>query len=680
MNFSIIKRTVSLAIAMVMLSSSFVSSAATVRQTTTQIEENITGEEVVLSSVTISSVKNTAKGIKITWKQVEGAVSYSVVEIKNGAEGTRNKTKECSFVKQNVKSGSTYTFVVKAYGADNKEIAVSEKFNIKYVGIPTIKTFLNKISGTKIYWSACKGAAKYEVSYLNDKKVWKVIEVTDELNCLHDGLKTGKSYKYRVRCLDKDGKALNEYSAVKSNRFVAPVKITGISNGSSGVILKWKKVTGVSQYKIYKKTGKGAWKELATTKKATYTDRKVTSNTRYDYSIAALDKNKKAISVRKLTSGIKYIEAPRITRFKNIENGTEITWTKSNGASKYRIYYKVGNGNWNYLATVKGTTYTHKNLKNGKNYSYKVKCLDSKNNFISGARDGRTNLYVAPVKITGVSKVQKGTLVKWNNVKGVEGYRVFRKVYGGEWKKIGQVFNKASFTDTTAKKDVVYAYSVRAINKNGYFISAYYFNEKYYRNSKIATGIIGSKSTGYFYAGKDGKINFNYVNGIEEKGVKWIVTNGRAKKVTTRADGVLFRAAKEVTKATNTSMTREQKLKACFDYVKGAYIEKNPRIPHYLGMDWPLVYADDMLIRGVGNCCSYGSTFAFMAKAIGYTEVYCCNSGGHGWAEIDGLVYDPEWSRHRHKYSYYALSYDTKTDQNYKGAIAAGKPWMRIKI
>ncbi len=142
----------------------------------------------------------------------------------------------------------------------------------------------------------------------------------------------------------------------------------------------------------------------------------------------------------------------------------------------------------------------------------------------------------------------------------------------------------------------------------------------------------------------------------------------------------LQRAQAVVARITNDSMTKEQKLRVCYDYVKTAYPEIKPRIPHYTGMDWPVIYANDMFVRGAGNCCSYAAAFAYMAKAIGYDEVYCCNSGGHGWAEIDGLVYDPEWSNWHHAYDYFALSYDTKTDQDYKGAIGAGKPWMRIKI
>lgn len=206
-------------------------------------------------------------------------------------------------------------------------------------------------------------------------------------------------------------------------------------------------------------------------------------------------------------------------------------------------------------------------------------------------------------------------------------------------------------------------------------------NKYYYNTSGVLqkNGIVGSDKDGWYYADKNGKIDFSYSNGITQNGKDWNVMSGKATRVKTKSDKTLFRALKVVAKVTNKSMSKSQKLKACFNYTKNAYKELNPRIPHYHGSDWPIVYANDMFVDGAGNCFSYGAAFAYMAKAIGYKNVYCCNSGGHGWAEVDGLVYDPEWSRH-HAKDYYALNYNTTKDPNYKAAIASGYSWMHVKI
>ena len=187
------------------------------------------------------------------------------------------------------------------------------------------------------------------------------------------------------------------------------------------------------------------------------------------------------------------------------------------------------------------------------------------------------------------------------------------------------------------------------------------------------------KVTGYWYL-ENGILQEQKRTGVSIGGTDWNVSNGAAKKVETEADRTLFRAFGEVEKATTPDMTKEQKLRACFDYTKTHYAESRPRTPHYQGMDWPVIYANDMFVRGTGNCFSYAAAFGYLAKAIGYENVYCCHSGGHGWTEIDGLVYDPEWSKGHTQYNYFGLSYDTRTDVRYKEAISAGLPWMHVKI
>lgn len=188
--------------------------------------------------------------------------------------------------------------------------------------------------------------------------------------------------------------------------------------------------------------------------------------------------------------------------------------------------------------------------------------------------------------------------------------------------------------------------------------------------SALHTGMLGSGTAYYEQASKKTR---------KLSGQRIYINGKAAQGMSAESFATFQRAQAIVARITNDRMTKEEKLRVCFDYVK-RYQERNPRLPHYTGMDWPVIYANDMFVNGIGNCCSYASAFAYMARAIGYEEVYCCNSGGHGWAEIDGLVYDPEWSLHHHGHSYYALSYSTPTDQNYRGAIAARLPWMHVKI
>lgn len=205
----------------------------------------------------------------------------------------------------------------------------------------------------------------------------------------------------------------------------------------------------------------------------------------------------------------------------------------------------------------------------------------------------------------------------------------------------------------------------------------------YYVNGELQEDtIVGSETDGFFYADKSGAINEGYCNGLTIGDEDWIIIEGKAYKVETESDKCLFAAAKDVAACTTVDMSKDEKVKAAFDYIKEHYLEgvlHNPPYS-YTKKDWPIVCANDLFVNGKGDCYSYGAAFAYMARAIGYEEAYACNSGGHGWTQIDELIYDPEWSKHSDNYSYYGMSYEEECDVPYAKAIADEADYKRLKI
>lgn len=193
-------------------------------------------------------------------------------------------------------------------------------------------------------------------------------------------------------------------------------------------------------------------------------------------------------------------------------------------------------------------------------------------------------------------------------------------------------------------------------------------------------GIVGNDADGYYYADADGVIDMGYCNGVTVDGQDWNVIEGKATKADSDADKALFGAVKAVGECTDSSMTREEKLRACFDHLKTAYLEGVRHDPPYNEMDWPVLYCNDIFVYGMGDCFSYGAAFAYMAKGIGYTECYACNTGGHGWAEVNGLYYDPEWDMHHNEYNHFGVAADDPCDVDYSGTLTEGVDWMRVKV
>lgn len=127
----------------------------------------------------------------------------------------------------------------------------------------------------------------------------------------------------------------------------------------------------------------------------------------------------------------------------------------------------------------------------------------------------------------------------------------------------------------------------------------------------------------------------------------------------------LQRARAIVGQITTPQMTQAQRLKTCFDWViRKPYVTRRP-FSNFSG--WPAVYANDHFVLNGGNCQADAAAFAYMAKALGYKNIYvCADSDGtyglaHSWAEVDGLVYDPLFAEAKSYSGNYGVVYGVYT-------------------
>ncbi len=201
--------------------------------------------------------------------------------------------------------------------------------------------------------------------------------------------------------------------------------------------------------------------------------------------------------------------------------------------------------------------------------------------------------------------------------------------------------------------------SAKAVKKgvkkeNGKFY--YYENGKKVKN-KWAT--VGKKK---YYLKKDGSAAVGW-NQIDKKAYYFddkavMVKNKTVHKVKLDKKGeaklnarakVMIKAQSVADKKTKDRQTKEQKLKACYNYVvKCGYA---PRFLPTSKGGWEVKYADDMLRTKKGNCYSFATAFGMLARACGYDDAKIVTgtmslngnkSQPHAWVEIGGKIYDPQ--------------------------------------
>ena len=167
----------------------------------------------------------------------------------------------------------------------------------------------------------------------------------------------------------------------------------------------------------------------------------------------------------------------------------------------------------------------------------------------------------------------------------------------------------------------------------------YYYNA---RGKKVKGKVkIGSR---YYFFDK---------NGLQRYGWKKIKNNYYFFRISTGTTGAYM-----LTSTTINGIALDASGRASFDYVKKQYTYYCWR-EFRNTQDWEKDFAEDMFFRGGrGDCVSYAAAFAYLANAVGMKKVYVICSGGHGWAEIGGKVYDPDWALVSSVDSYFAMSYD----------------------
>ena len=261
-------------------------------------------------------------------------------------------------------------------------------------GLSTPKlTVTNAAKGITISWDKVAYADEY-ILYRSTKSGgkwsdWTRVTSTTKTSYTNESAKDGKVYRYAVRAWQNNLKSgLGQSGEIR--RLKAPT--VSVANATAGTYLTWKKVTGATSYAVYRcyrKNGKWTdWKQVGTTSKLTYTDKKASANTTYRYAVKAVNGKQKSASGT--SAAIRRLTAATVTAKKS-GSTIKLSWGKVTGVKYYAVYRRVaGTSTWIKVGTTKTRAYTDKTAKKGKYYEYAVRAVSS---------DGYMSAYKACKKV-----------------------------------------------------------------------------------------------------------------------------------------------------------------------------------------------------------------------------------------------------------------------------------------
>ena len=117
------------------------------------------------------------------------------------------------------------------------------------------------------------------------------------------------------------------------------------------------------------------------------------------------------------------------------KNTAKLTWKKASNATKYQVYCSVNGAKYKKIKTTKGTSLTHKKLKNGATYVYKIRGINQKK---TGNYSSVQRIRTLSASKPGLSVSVSGTAatLQWNKVTNATGYYVYKVAANGKWSRI----------------------------------------------------------------------------------------------------------------------------------------------------------------------------------------------------------------------------------------------------
>ncbi len=248
--------------------------------------------------------------------------------------------------------------------------------------------------------------------------------------------------------------------------FADAVTISSVANGSSGVDVKWTKLTSAKGYYIYRKQGSGSWKKVGTVTSGstvTFTDTTAVTGKTYKYRVRAYSGTVTSDYSKSLS--IKAFIAPTV-KVKYNGSTIKVKWSKVTGATSYELYRKVGSGKLKLVTTTTRRSYTETKFTKNKKYTYVVKAVSKTQTSAKSEKAICFTLKKVTVKKTSLSS---GKLTaKWSKNSVASGYQIQYSVNKNmKGKKTVTVGKKYKSTTISGLSADTYYIRIRAYKTSG---------------------------------------------------------------------------------------------------------------------------------------------------------------------------------------------------------------------
>lgn len=247
---------------------------------------------VFLAVPELKTATNATKGIKITWTKVKGATGYIIGRRTSSTGWTKIAALKNvdNYIDKKAKAGTEYAYTVVPVYEDVKGFYDTAGIRCKRIAKVITESAANTENGVKITWepvSKCSGYKVYRKTENGSYKRIATVKGSKKSYYTDKKAKSGNNYIYKVVAYSGD---YTSYYTEVSCYYLDNPELLSAKSSKKGVTAKWETVKGASGYYVYRKTGSGSYKKLATVKggtKKSYLDKSAKKGRTYTYKVKA---------------------------------------------------------------------------------------------------------------------------------------------------------------------------------------------------------------------------------------------------------------------------------------------------------------------------------------------------------------------------------------------------------
>ena len=420
------------------------------------------------------------KGIVVKWTAINGAAGYELYRSLAGSnEFVRvYRGQAGSFTDTGVKSGSAYTYKIRAYA-----LAGGRSF---YGGTSALRTAvaLNKVDqptfevlagGTiRLRWGSLTGATGYElwrapVGSASYTRVYRGAQPT----VIDRSVVSGSSYTYRVRAYKvvSDVSYYGAYSDTVSAVAIArPSAPAAQMLSTTSFNLSWPAVSGVTGYELWRSDeGSNVKLRVYRGQALKHTDSGLTAGMAYTYTLRAyvVLGNTSNYSVFSTQTKVATLSKPATPSASISTTTVTVKWAPVIGATGYELWRSdAGKDNAVRVYRGIGTSFTDSSLVRGQVVNYKIRAYKVLGTSIYSVYSNQCRVSIPlltpqPPKAQSL-KAGTGLKISWDAVKSATGYELWRSE--GTSKDFTRVYRGIALTYTNTKLEPgkIYNYKLRA--------------------------------------------------------------------------------------------------------------------------------------------------------------------------------------------------------------------------